>query len=334
MVYDRYYYSILSETDRRIYQKLYRGIEELKSEITFVNDSESKYSLNQILYFIGLDNPHIFYVDFHRCCIKETASAKTIALVYWYSSKEIAVLKQKIDTALRKIMSRIEGDSAYEKELSIHDILVSNVTYDEMAANRPHHFAPRADSIAGILFYKAAICGGISKAAKLLLNLCDIKCIVAYGTALKESGRHAWNIVKIDGESYHLDITWDINTSVSSYISRDYFNLTDRDIMRDHIFAMPYPACTSTKYNYFEQNGLFINSEREVAQIVSKAKIQNKSAVVFRYAGNDQMTFNRLVQAAENQLAETALSDGRFQLRTCINREQSICFVTLKRKNG
>ena len=332
MVYDRYYYSILPEVDRRIYRRLYNGIEKLKPEMTFINHPEQMHSLDQILLFIGLDNPHIFYVDFQSCTIIESAISKTIELTYWYSMEEIATLKWKVDHVLGKMISGITGKNAYEKELAVHDLLVNNVTYNVEAANHPRQYSPRASSIMGALFYKTATCDGISKIAKLLLNLCNIKCIVVHGTAGGSGEGHAWNIVKIEGEAYHLDITWDISESIPQHISYSYMNLTDSDILRDHTISMQHPACTSTRFNYFQRSGLLVCGEQDVARIATAAKIRGTNNLTFRYSGGDQAQFDELIRAAKQQLIEKASSDTPFQLRTRTNREQCVCSITLEQK--
>lgn len=335
MVYDRYYYSILPKADQQIYRSMYHGIEKMQKTFTFFNNPNSQYPLGRVLYFIGLDNPHLFYVDFHCCSISETPISKTIELTYWYSRDEIAILKAKVDTILGKMLSHIKGKTEYEKELAIHDMLASNVTYNFGATEHPYQYAPRASSIIGVLFYKTATCGGISMAAKMLLNLCDIKCIVAEGTAHSSEEAHAWNIVKIEGTAYHLDITWDINASSQAWIRHDYFNLTDRDILKDHSPAVRYPECNSTKYNFYRQNGLCVNDEQDISKLISSMKMQGKRVLTFRYIGDNQMKFKSLVKIAGQQLAATVSPSPNksVQLSSYINHELFICSMALKGKN-
>lgn len=50
--------------------------------------------------------------------------------------------------------------------------------------------------------------------------------------------RHTWNIVKIGGQYYHLDVTFDNTLGKHSLAGQelryDYFNLEDKKIFRDH----------------------------------------------------------------------------------------------------
>lgn len=238
MTYDRYYYSILSPADKQVYKKIYDGIKNFETAITVSKTTES---LLNIIQFIGWDNPHIFYVDLNQYNYSKSQLDTIVRLTYWYNKQEVDEINKKVHKVLQKILARVNGTTDYEKEKSVHDLLIENVLYDMSALQNLHKHSPRSNSILGVLFYKTAVCEGIAKVTKMLLNLLDIKCIVATGMAGGEL--HAWNIVKIDSKPYHLDVTWDINLSIRNRFCYDYFNLTDREILRDHIPSIKYPLC-------------------------------------------------------------------------------------------
>lgn len=334
MVYDRYYYSVLPEDDKKVYRSLYEGIERLEGEFTFPKSLKHKFSLGQILYFVGLDNPHIFYADFNCFDYQETLLTEGLRVTYWYSPEDIALLKKKVQTVLGKMMSQISGKDAYEKELSVHDLLVRNIAYDSTAADHLRRYSPRANSIMGVLFYKTAICEGISKTVKLLLNLCGMKCVVAYGNTVEKGVGHAWNIVKIDNIPYHLDVTWDISTSLPSFTSYSYFNLMDRDILLDHTFAMNYPACTQSTHNYFVRNELIVNCKRDLIRVLSHARTRKQDVIMFHYTGEDQRAFEDLMQMTVQHLTDSAAPGAHFSVRKAINQEQHICYFMLEGKDG
>lgn len=95
--------------------------------------------------------------------------------------------------------------------------------------------------------------------------------MLATGTA---GGAHMWNLVRIDGQWYHADPTWDDNGSVPLY---QYLNVTDAMIRQDHtlyavaseteevqpdkLYNLPLPSCTATKANYFQARGVQIRSD-------------------------------------------------------------------------
>ena len=70
------------------------------------------------------------------------------------------------------------------------------------------------------------VCGSI----KTLLNRAGIDCSIVIGTS--KGGGHAWNIVRIDGEYYHLDTTYNdpVFSNGDRMLVYHYFNLTDRKL--------------------------------------------------------------------------------------------------------
>ena len=80
------------------------------------------------------------------------------------------------------------------------------------------------------------------------MDLLGIPCVRISGTA--NGGGHAWNAVKLDGEWYQVDVTWDDPIPDSpGNIQYGYFNITDEEMMKDHSYTWDYSA-TGTKYNY------------------------------------------------------------------------------------
>ena len=102
-------------------------------------------------------------------------------------------------------------------------------------------------NILGVFAYHKAQCEGIAKAMKVLLNAVDVKCIVVTGIAGKNGNMrpHAWNLVNIDGDSYQLDVTWDMGKSTGAEIAYNYFNLSDECIGKNHRADCKLPECKS-----------------------------------------------------------------------------------------
>lgn len=62
---------------------------------------------------------------------------------------------------------------------------------------------------------------------------------------------HAWNIIRLDGEFYNVDATWD-DTTPNTY---DYFNKTDNEFAPNHRreeLSVYLPSCGGTKYSNLE----------------------------------------------------------------------------------
>lgn len=325
MTYDRYYYSTLSPSDKKAYKIIYEGIQNLKTDIPV---HTTTVPLQNIVQYIGLDNPHIFYVDFNQYQYSKSLFGTTINLTYWYSKIEIDEINQKVNAVLKKMLSRVSGKTDFELEKSVHDLLIENVMYDMTALNNLHQHSPRSNSILGVLFYKTAVCEGISKVTKMLLNLLNIKCIVAFGNAGGEA--HAWNIVKVDGHAYHLDVTWDINLSNKNELRYDYFNLSDDEILTDHNPGIKYPVCNLNSQNYFSKNSLVAKSILDIEKIIIKSMLQNKNTISFKYLESDPEDFKKNLQRTITLNSKILALANNKNIMYTINENQQICTLKFK----
>jgi transglutaminase/protease-like cytokinesis protein 3 len=104
------------------------------------------------------------------------------------------------------------------------------------------------------------ICEVYAKSMQLLLDKAGIYNYLVLGD-VETDGKiehHMWNIVNIDGKNYHLDVTWN-DTTFDEEICYMYFNITDDDILKDHMNLSPSENnCNSLDMNYFSKNGILL----------------------------------------------------------------------------
>ena len=156
----------------------------------------------------------------------------------------------------------------------LHDSVIKSVAYDYDSLKKKDCF--NAHSIVGVFLDGRAVCEGIAKAFKPLCNEYDIKCIVVLGKANKdgvygEDDYHAWNLVKIGNESYHVDVTWDnLNDEKFHHISYDYFNMTTKDILLDHQPIGDLPLCEATRLNYFYSTRSFVSTYDDLVVLIDQ----------------------------------------------------------------
>lgn len=87
----------------------------------------------------------------------------------------------------------------FEKIWFVYNYILDHVEYDYTLANHSAYYA---------LFEGKAVCEGCAALLYRFLSSVNIPCRIITGQGLRE--RHAWNIVKLEGSWYYLDVTWDI----------------------------------------------------------------------------------------------------------------------------
>ena len=149
------------------------------------------------------------------------------------SNKNKSILEACIDI----ISINIHDDmSDYEKELTIHDWIIDWTQYDKDANNNSPDANPDPDNDNpyGLIFNKKSICRGYTTTFQLFMDLLGIECIIVEGIAAHSGNEHAWNMVRIDGKWYCVDVTWNDPSGgdQSNYAKHEYFNVTS-EFMRD-----------------------------------------------------------------------------------------------------
>lgn len=336
MICDRYYYSKLTPTEKTAYNKIYTAMQNYEPTVTINRFREM--DVLELMTAINLDNPHLFFVDFNYQ-LQSDGFDRTIILNYIYNKSETAVLNEKIKKVCNKILSKVTGKTEFAKELSLHDILVRNVLYDDVAKKDILKFHARSNTILGVLFCKKAVCEGIAKTFKFLLNALNIKCVVVKGKAMDDlTGRedsdifHAWNIVKIDGNPYHVDLTWDINMSAKNIVCHEYFNLTDRDIGIDHVIDKSYPPCKAKGNNYFYKKGLVVASKEELRSIISDKINNGENVVEFKVHGDPIRKGVDMLNIVKTCLESVVGDERNYSLCGANPSEQGVCYFEWKLK--
>ena len=161
-------------------------------------------------------------------------------------------LAEEVDRILREEIP--ESGSNYEKELAIHDYVVSHCAYGYVDSAKP--YAYRAY---GVLMQHHGVCNGYAEALALLFSCAGIKNRIVTGYADQEL--HAWNQVELDGQWYMVDATWDDPLpDRESFSGHAYFNVTDDILGASHTWTKEdYPPCTVLDYNYFHRNKMVVD---------------------------------------------------------------------------
>ena len=267
-----------------VYDRIVAGVNECATEIE-IGLSEDEFKL--VLDATRRDHTEQFWLG-TAYSMRPSAYDETVIEImlpsYTMSGVELADARVAFEQAVKSFLGRLTpGMSEYEMEKALHDMLAANIEYVS---------SPNAHNAYGALIEGKAVCEGYAESFQYLLQRVGIQSIevFGYGITKPEIGageNHAWNIVRIDGQYYLTDLTWDDQKNVISYA---YFNQTSAFFEEDHIewrvgydngdhwkggFALP--ECTATAENYYIKNGLFI--ETYTVESISKILKENGLSV-------------------------------------------------------
>lgn len=171
-----------------------------------------------------------------------------------------ATYETEISAMLAEAIPDDTGMSEAEKALALHDYIALHLRYHYTAWNEYifEHYGdshwlyanyPGAFSAYGAIVDKHAVCHGMSLAYKDMLRRVGIE---AYVEAAYSTGAgHAWNLVRIDGAWYHVDIMEDEafrgsndpdgDFDLLGYVSHDRFLVSDSEYPRRDTSLPPAP---------------------------------------------------------------------------------------------
>ncbi len=154
-------------------------------------------------------------------------------LVKYFTVDEIDLGQAIIDEIVHPEMAEVQ------KFKAIYDYIMHTVKYDYEALENHTEGSVLDQQPIGALKSGLAVCGGYAHTLELLCVLADIDCIYITGFAGTggQGGLHAWNKVKIDGQWYNVDVTWD-DSEYGQY-TYDYFLVSDQKFYINH---EPYPS--------------------------------------------------------------------------------------------
>ena len=202
-----FYYEKLTKQQQKAYHAMKTGLELLAPSFS-VPRLDGK-ELADIYFMLRLDCPEIFYTVQFRYRYYPDSEYVEMIPEYLFNKNKILDHRKAMEARVKKLARQAEKLSEKEKEQFVHDFICENVRYDKLKKAYSHE-------IIGPLGQGVGVCEGIAKAVKILCDALGIWCMIAVSEANPEKNikyRHAWNIVRIGGKYYHLDVTFDNSLS-------------------------------------------------------------------------------------------------------------------------
>lgn len=261
--------------------------------VTFYSGNEYKidFYLLEMYPFTDTDGKEKYF---------STSDTKTI---YVTPTGAVQTIEQAADDVAKQCLAALPNGSQYERALWLHDWILEKCTYDNSSTGV-------LCGAEGVFFYGKGTCAAYRSAYKMLLDRVNIENERCTGNG------HEWNVVKLDGKWYHIDVTWDDVEYSDSYYKHLYFGLTDELMSAVHSEHSPNPACpaNSLEQNYFIKTGqIHTWSDKFEAGIVGQLEAGN-SSFSLPSAGNEPDSTKSVlygVAAYELSTREWTLDNGK-----------------------
>jgi len=269
-----YYFSRLSDAQKEIYNSILSGLMTFATKIKV--SPKPINEITMIYEFVLLDNPLIFFTKIFKISTDLSSKKRLLCPVYTMDKKKAKEYLLQVNRYF-SIFDSAKNKSSIEKVYFVHDFCLGNFSYD-------NSFHDYSFSVLGPVLHKTAVCEGIARFVKLSFDYLGVKSLVVTGTAASPEANskyepHAWNIIKIGKDTFHLDVTFDMTISQNRY-RYDYLNLCDEDIKKDHCITGNVPLCAVTGKDYFTSNSLIAGSYKKLADIVA-AKVKKGEKNIF-----------------------------------------------------
>jgi len=262
-------YEALSEEEKALYEQVrdaVLGFEEfVKFDPPVQRDMARKiYSLvySQERNYFWLSN--IFYAP--------DSEVSMLRMNYLYEREDAEIKRAELDFAASTILGGISSEaSGFDKVVYFHDEIIRGCSFstDEQHVNSAY----------GVLVTGYGQCEGYAAAMALLCDKAGIPNYIVCGRN-SEGSTHAWNKIRLDGEWYNVDCTWDdpiIKRNDPDFVRHDYLLVKDSEIegkthFTDELYN-GYTTCGSEKFNYFSGKGLIFDTAGEgVEELVRQVR--------------------------------------------------------------
>lgn len=330
-------YKQLSAAEKKAYEQFERAFNCCSSTVDS-NGIDRNVDVMKVLQVALGDNPQVIY--FNKTQIRISASlfgGKQVHFSGAVPSSQARTMQKQLETALTKAIEEIEllnPLSNYDKLICIYEYLQDNVTYDskelEACCCLGRSVNPMSHNAYGVLVNKKGVCDGISSAFSLLAQRMGFECAMVSGKAtFRTSGfsEHAWNVIKIADNFYHIDATWDVNhKEQTGEYSYEYFCVNDDSINKDHDWDIKTtPVCSREDISFYIRNRCYANNLSQLEEIFARYA-KSKQKVVRAKIADGIAIPEPEEQYLGQKLVNVASSVGRYAAIKFIWNKNSRCF--------
>jgi|GEM_PF-705324 len=240
----------LQEDDLALYDALLEAVQSLRdgAEISIPMALDNLAAGAVIETFLG-DYPEYYWADF---LLPEKGENRALRLrpAGALTPDSIAERSAEIEARADGILAETAGKSEFQTALTIHDYLAGELSYDTGTTG------PDSGNIYGALVEGFAFCDGYARGFQYLAERAGLETVYVKGSSLR-GVPHAWNAVRLGGDWYYLDVTWDRPRGAADDVYHDYFLISLEDIGLERVWDQEqYPHLPETnpaRPGYYER---------------------------------------------------------------------------------
>lgn len=329
------------QTDKT-YCKLLEELSRGAREVVF--DYDCSDTVMKVFGTIMQDRPELFWLTGSCKYSKSVRGSEVRVTLIPEIMIDDAQLKQRrraFDQAAKAFAAACRGDSEFETVLKLHDAIIDRTKYNFDSANalaagvRNEEAAVRGMSAYACLVDGNAVCSGYAKAFQTVAGMLGIRAMRVQGIKLDGGSPHEWNIVYVDGQPYHLDVTWDdpvFASCMQGFRTYDYFCVTTEEVLKTHGIEKNSgaPLCTARACNYFVRKGYCLDRYEfgKAAEII-RAQLNNET-VYLKFPNKDELSAaaeDLLKKQRVFEIAEIREKYNSLQMSTTVNGTLALRFL-------
>lgn len=224
------------------------------------------------------------------------------------NEKDSVIYSSALDVANSIFNDEMSGE---EKVVAAHDWLVYNITYDSAGLLPIPTVTPDAENPYGVFTRGMGTCMGYTTTFQLLMILGGVESQVVQGVAGEDSEEHAWNMVRLDGNWYHVDTTWD--DFVPDYEGRMPFHIytlvTDSFMEAEHVWdKSKTPEADDDSKMYYKTHGLFAETCEENTAILEKAHEASQTMAEIMTKDLSTITYEHVAEYWPNEFGDCVIT--------------------------
>ncbi|MGE7953626.1 transglutaminase domain-containing protein [Lysinibacillus xylanilyticus] len=214
-------------------------------DIHYTGDTtEIKDELSELIKH-AIQDPYI-YANISSFKWKYDGYANNIVIKFQFTYHISQAEEAFVEQTLANIIAPMHGLSDLQKLQAAHDFIVLSAEYSKETEGS--QYSPYT-----LLTENKGVCQAYALVLYRMLEMLGFE--VQYVPGKVGEQLHAWVLVKLDNEWYHIDVTWDDPLpDRKGEVRYNYFLVSDRQLAQDHSWDYAsFPAATSEAYIDFHR---------------------------------------------------------------------------------